>query len=76
MLKMSKEKKQHVCIKFCIKVGNNGPEAFEMLKTAFSDECLVMLTCVNSLRGSKGVRLQSMMICNPGDHQQAEITIL
>jgi hypothetical protein len=37
---VSEEKEQHMCIKFCIKLGKNGAETFEMLKTAFGDECL------------------------------------
>jgi hypothetical protein len=39
-LKMSEEKEQRVCIKFCVKLGKNGAETFYMLKTAFGDECL------------------------------------
>ena len=39
-LKMSGEKEQRVCIKFCIKVGEKRAETFEMLKIAFGDECL------------------------------------
>jgi len=31
---------QRVCIKFCVKLGRNGAEAFEMLRTAFGEQCL------------------------------------
>jgi len=37
---MSKEQEQHVCIKFCVKLGRNGAETFEMLRTAFGEQCL------------------------------------
>jgi hypothetical protein len=37
---MSEEKGQCVCIKFCVKLGKNGAETFEMLNAAFGDECL------------------------------------
>ena len=29
-----------LCIKFCVKLGRNGVETFEMLRTAFSEQCL------------------------------------
>jgi len=35
---MSKEQEQRVCIKFCVKLGRNGAETFEMLRTAFVDD--------------------------------------
>jgi hypothetical protein len=35
---MSEE--QHMCIKFCVKLGRNGVETFEMLRTAFGEQCL------------------------------------
>jgi hypothetical protein len=39
-LKMSEEKEQGMYAKFCIKLGKNSAETFEMLKTVFGDECL------------------------------------
>jgi hypothetical protein len=39
-LKPSDEKKQHVCIKFCVTLGENSADTFEMLKATFGDECL------------------------------------
>ena len=29
-----------VCIKFCVKLVRNGAETFEMLRTAFGEQCL------------------------------------
>ena len=37
---MSEEQEQRVCIKFCVKLGRNGAETFEMLRTAFGEQCL------------------------------------
>jgi len=37
---MSEEQEQRVCIKFCVKLGKNGAETFEMLRTAFGEQCL------------------------------------
>jgi hypothetical protein len=37
---MSEEQEQHVCIKFCVKLGRNGVETLEMLQTAFGEQCL------------------------------------
>ena len=37
---MSEEQKQRMCIKFCVKLGRNCAETFEMLRTAFSEQCL------------------------------------
>jgi len=37
---MSEEQEQRVCIKFCAKLGRNGAETFEMLRTAFGEQCL------------------------------------
>jgi len=31
---------QRVCIKFCVRLGKTGSEAFEMLKQAFGDSCM------------------------------------
>jgi hypothetical protein len=53
-----------------------GAETFEMLKTAFGDESWLVLACLNGLRVLKKAELPSMMIHNPGDHQQAEMMIL
>ncbi|GFG40241.1 hypothetical protein Cfor_09829 [Coptotermes formosanus] len=36
---MSAEKEERACIKFCVKLGKNRAESFQMLKTAFGDEC-------------------------------------
>ena len=37
---MSEEQEQRVCIKFCVKLGRNVEETFEMLRTAFVVQCL------------------------------------
>jgi len=37
---MSEEQEQRVCIKFCVKLGRNDAETFEMLRTAFGEQCL------------------------------------
>jgi hypothetical protein len=37
---MSEEKESRVCIKFYVKLENNGATTSEMLNTAFGDECL------------------------------------
>jgi hypothetical protein len=37
---MSEEEEQCGCIKFCVKLGENGAETFEMLKATVGDECL------------------------------------
>jgi len=37
---MLEEQEQRVCIKFCVKLGRNGAETFEMLRTAFDEQCL------------------------------------
>jgi len=37
---MSEEHEQRVCIKFCVKLGRNGAETFEMLRTAFGEKRL------------------------------------
>jgi len=37
---MSEEQEQCVCINFCVKLGRNGVETFEMLRTAFGEQCL------------------------------------
>jgi len=37
---MSEEQEQRVCIKFCVKLGRNGVQIFEMLRTAFGEQCL------------------------------------
>ena len=37
---MSEEQEQSMCIKFCVKLGRNGAETFEMLRTAFGEQCL------------------------------------
>jgi len=37
---MSAEQEQRVFIKFCVKQGRNGAETFEMLRTAFGEQCL------------------------------------
>jgi len=37
---MSEEQEQYVCIKFCVKLGRNGVETLEMLRTAFGEQCL------------------------------------
>ena len=34
------EQEQSVCIKFCVKLGRNGAETYEMLRTAFVEQCL------------------------------------
>jgi hypothetical protein len=38
--RMSEEQEQCVCINFCVKLGRNGVETFEMLRTAFGEQCL------------------------------------
>jgi hypothetical protein len=75
MLKMLEEKEQHVCIKFCVGLGKRGAENFEMLKTAFGDDCL---SCARTFEWLKKAELKSMMmmIHTPRDHQQAEMMIL
>ena len=42
---MSEEQEQSLCIKFCVKLGRNGVETFEMLRTAFGEQCL-SLACI------------------------------
>ena len=37
---MSEEQEQRVYIKFCVKLGRNGTETFEILRTAFDEQCL------------------------------------
>jgi len=37
---MSEEQEQRACTKFCVKLGRNGVETFEMLRTAFGEQCL------------------------------------
>jgi hypothetical protein len=37
---MSEEQEQCVCIKFCVRLGRNGAETFEILRTAFGEQCL------------------------------------
>jgi hypothetical protein len=37
---MLKEQEQRLCIKFCVKLGRNGVETFEILRTAFGEQCL------------------------------------
>jgi len=37
---MSEEQEQRVYIKFCVKLGRNGTETFEILRTAFREQCL------------------------------------
>ena len=37
---MSEEQEQHVCIKFCVKLGRKGVETFEMFRTVFGELCL------------------------------------
>jgi hypothetical protein len=37
---MSSEQEQRVCIKFCVKLGRNGAETFEMLRSAFGEQVL------------------------------------
>ena len=37
---MSEEQEQRVCTKFCVKLGRNGAQTFEMLRTAFGEQCL------------------------------------
>jgi hypothetical protein len=37
---MSEEEEQCVCIKFCVKLGRNVVETFEMLRIAFGEQCL------------------------------------
>ena len=36
---MSEEQEQRVCIKCCVKLGINGAETFEVLRTAFGEQC-------------------------------------
>jgi hypothetical protein len=72
---MSAEKEQHECIKFCIKFGKHSTETFEMLKTAFGDECLSHGRTFEWFKRFKKAELQSMTIRDPGD-QQAEMVIL
>jgi len=37
---MSEEKQQRLCIVFCVKLGRNGAEIFEMLRTVFNEQYL------------------------------------
>jgi len=37
---MSEEQEQRVCITFCVKLGRNCAETFEMLRAAFGEQCL------------------------------------
>jgi len=37
---MSEEQEQRLCIKFCVKLERNDVERFEMLRTAFGEQCL------------------------------------
>ena len=37
---MSEEQEQRMCITFCVKLGRNGAETFEMLIAAFGEQCL------------------------------------
>jgi len=37
---MSEEQEQRMCITFCVKLGRNGAETSEMLRTAFGEQCL------------------------------------
>jgi hypothetical protein len=45
VLKVSKWKKRTV-IKFCVKLKKTGTGTFEMLKSAYSEECLLRKKCV------------------------------
>jgi hypothetical protein len=42
--KMSEEKEQSMCIKFCVKLGKNGVETLKMLKTAYGENALSRTT--------------------------------
>ena len=35
-----RKSKSSACIKFCVKLGRNGAETFQMLRTAFGEQCL------------------------------------
>jgi len=37
---MSKKQEQRMCIKYCVKLGRNGAVKYEMLRTAFGEQCL------------------------------------
>jgi hypothetical protein len=37
---LSEEQEQRVYIEFCVKLGRNDAETFEMLRTAFVEQCL------------------------------------
>jgi hypothetical protein len=38
---------QRACIKFCVKNGKTGAETLQMLRTAFSDDCLSQAVVYN-----------------------------
>jgi hypothetical protein len=73
---MSAEKELHVCIKFCVKLENNGATNSKMLNTAFGDECLSRAHTCEWIKRFKEGRTSFNDDRNPRDRQQAEIKIL
>jgi hypothetical protein len=45
--------KQRARIKFCIKLKKTATEKFEILKSAYGEECLSTTMCLNDMKGSK-----------------------
>ena len=70
---MSEEQEQYVCIKFCVKLGRNGAETFEMLRTAFGEQCLSRARISNGTRDLKKAETQLMTIRSLAD-RQAKLT--
>ena len=71
---MSEEQEQSVCIKFCVKLERNGAETFEMLRTAFVEQCLIRARISNGTRGLKKAETQLMTIRGLADRRQAKLT--
>jgi hypothetical protein len=47
---------QRVAIKFCVKLNKTAIETFEILKSAYGEECLSRKVCLNGIKGSKMLR--------------------
>jgi hypothetical protein len=44
---------ERAAIKFCVKLRKMATETFEMLKSAYNEECLLEQVCLNGIKGSK-----------------------
>jgi hypothetical protein len=63
---------QHVCIKFCMKLGKSSIKTLDMLREAFGEHSLSQTVVLNGIHVSRMVECRLKMANVQGDQAQAK----